>query len=234
MSLALDHVNTGYGSRQVLFDASLELRAGEIVGIIGPNGSGKSTLLKLAVGLLPAWSGTISTADRELTDMPIAMRIGEGLAFAPQGGRVFDALSVRENLEVGGHLLTKAARSERISEMLRLFPRLQTLLYRAARQLSGGEKQLVALARALMANPKILMLDEPSLGLSPALVDTIMNYIEQVRRELDISVLVVEQNVNAVLKVADRIYALKNGHVFDSGPSGDFLGDAVRLKRAFL
>ena len=232
--LEIKQLETGYGKKQVLFDVSIEIDRGEIVAIIGPNGAGKSTVLKAACGLLPAWKGKI-VLDGELTaGSSPARNVSRGLTFCPQGNRVFGELSVKENLEIGGFRLTKKDLRPRIEEVLAIFPSLTDRLRQQAGTLSGGEQQMLALARALIPQPKLLMLDEPSLGLAPGLLDDVFNLISQVATEQKVSILIVEQKVNKVLDLSNRVYSLKLGKIAFEGPSEELKGDKAKLKDLFL
>jgi len=231
--LVIDHLETGYGKKQVLFGVSLEVRPGEIVALIGPNGAGKSTVLKAVCGLLSAWKGEIRFRNGRIDGAPPAKNVARGITFCPQGNRVFDELTVRENLEVGGFQLPKQDRRQRIDAMFALFPILRERARQCAGKLSGGEQQMLALARALVPRPKLLMLDEPSLGLSPALVTTVFEKVREINRETDTTVLIVEQKVRAVLAIAHRAYGLRLGRVHVEGKPSDLL-DSDNLRRLFL
>ena len=232
--LAIEQLDTGYSKKQVLFGLSLEVRQGEIVALIGPNGAGKSTALKAVCGLIPAWKGQIRF-DGELTDSSTpAKNVARGITFCPQGNRVFDELSVKENLQIGGFQLPSRDLAERIDEALVLFPVLRDRLKQRASKLSGGEQQMLAIARALVPKPKLLMLDEPSLGLSPNLVTAVFETIIRINREIGVAVLIVEQKVREVLNVAHRVYSLKLGRVAFAGPATDLRGNNDRLRDLFL
>jgi len=232
--LEIKGLQTGYGKKQVLFDVSLEVKEGEIVGIIGPNGSGKSTLLKAVCGLLSTWQGEICFQGASLKGLSPAQAIARGITFAPQGNRVFDELTVQENLEIGGFLLTRGALPSRLGEMLGLFPALKDRLRLSAGRLSGGEQQMVALARALVTMPKLLMLDEPSLGLSPGLAGDVFGKIVRINKETGAAVLIVEQKVRDVLEICHRVYSLKLGKVAFAGLPAELKGDKRKLKELFL
>ena len=166
----VNKLNTGYGKYQVLYDFSLEVMQGEIVSIIGPNGSGKSTILKSICGLLPVWKGDINFLGRSIKGRSVSKNIETGLTFSPQGNRVFNELTVMENFEIAGFHMQKEDFKKRLNETVELFPILEDRLQENAGNLSGGEQQMLALARALIPKPKLLLLDEPSLGLAPNLV----------------------------------------------------------------
>ena len=170
--LDVRELETGYGKKQVLFGVSPDVRRGEIVGLIGPNGAGKSTILKAVCGLIPAWNGEIIFNGQKTNGASPARNVARGITFAPQGNRVFDELTVMENLEIGGFQLPSKELKGRVGQVLEMFPALKQRTRREAGRLSGGEQQMLALARALVPKPKLLMLDEPSLGLAPNLWTT--------------------------------------------------------------
>lgn len=232
--LQVEHLETGYGKKQVLFGLSLEVRKGETVAIIGPNGAGKSTVLKTVCGLIQPWSGHIRFQGELLNGSTPAKNVRRGITFAPQGNRVFPDMTVMENLEIGGYHLPKKELRSRIEHVVDMFPILRERQKQAAGKLSGGEQQMVALARALVPKPKLLMLDEPSLGLSPNIVKDVFERIQTVSRETGISILIVEQKVNDVLAISSRVYSLKLGKVSFEGSPDDLRQDAAKLKQLFL
>lgn len=232
--LEIKQLETGYGKKQVLFDVSVEIDRGEIVAIIGPNGAGKSTVLKAACGLLSAWKGEIILDGESITGLTPARNVSRGLTFCPQGNRVFGELSVKENLEIGGFRLPRKKLRPRIEEVLAIFPSLKERLRQQAGTLSGGEQQMLAVARALMPQPKLLMLDEPSLGLAPGLLDDVFQLISQVATEQKISILIVEQKVRKVLDLSNRVYALKLGKISFEGQPEELKGNKAKLKDLFL
>jgi len=202
--------------------------------MIGHNGAGKSTLLKAIFGMLPIWQGRLRLDGKEIPrPVPRALLVN-GVAYVPQGNRVFTDLTVRENLEMGGVTIPNKSRLRTsVDRVLSLFPALQSRLRQRAGTLSGGEKQMVALAMGLMTSPRLLLLDEPSLGLAPPLVALAMSHIQRVNRDSHVSVLIVEQKVREVLKIAHRVYVLRNGEVSFTGPSAS-LRDEARLREVFL
>lgn len=232
--LTLKAADAGYGKKQVLFGIDLAARAGKITAIIGPNGAGKSTVLKVAHGLLPLWNGSLAFDGANLNGASPAQRVRQGITFCPQGNRVFGELNVRENLELGGTHLPKKEVTERVSAILELFPQLPPRLKQAAGTLSGGEQQMVAIARALVSKPRLLMLDEPSLGLSPNVLNDVFEKIVEVNRTQGVTILIVEQKVRKVLAIANHVYSLKLGKVSFSGPPADLVGNHDRLKALFL
>jgi branched-chain amino acid transport system ATP-binding protein len=232
--LHLTAAGTGYGKKQVLFDIDLAAQAGKITAIIGPNGAGKSTILKVAHGLLPLWNGSLNFYGANLNGTTPAQRVRQGITFCPQGNRVFGELNVRENLELGGTHLPKKEVADRVTAILELFPQLPPRLKQTAGTLSGGEQQMVAIARALVSKPKLLMLDEPSLGLSPNVLADVFEKIVEVNRTHNVTILIVEQKVRKVLAIADHVYSLKLGKVAFSGSASDLKENAQKLKELFL
>jgi branched-chain amino acid transport system ATP-binding protein len=232
--LKIDELQTGYGKKQVLYGVSLEVGAGETVGIIGPNGSGKSTTLKAICGLVQPWEGEIRFEGDLLNGSSPAKNVSRGITFAPQGNRVFSDLSVMENLQIGGYSLPKKELPGRIDFVLEMFPVLRERPRQAAGKLSGGEQQMLALARALIPRPKLLMLDEPSLGLSPALVKEVFDKVQQIGADTGVSLLIVEQKVRDLLPICDRVYALKLGKTVYSGAASELQDSPSRLKELFL
>ena len=232
--LKIKNLNTGYDKKQVLFDVSIEVKQGEIVSIIGPNGSGKSTLLKAACGLIPAWSGEILFNGTSLNGNEPPDNLKLGMSFCPQGNRVFDDLTVKDNLEIGGYILTKEKFNDRIHEVLEIFPILKQRLKQEAGSLSGGEQQMLAVARALIPEPKLLLLDEPSLGLAPNLIKDLFEKFIELNQKLGITILIVEQKVREVLTISNRTYGLKLGKSECEWLSNDLLMKRDVLRDLFL
>ncbi len=231
--LEVEEINVFYGDAQALWDVSFIVNQGEVVTLVGSNGAGKSTTLKAISGLLPPVTGEIRFEKRRI-DRVQAYRIVEmGVAHIPEGRRLWPGLSVRENLELGAY--TKAARSvrgETLEWVFKLFPRLRERLNQLAGTLSGGEQQMLAIGRGLLSKPKLLILDEPSLGLAPLLVDELLETIQKINRE-GVSILLIEQNVNRALTISTRCYVLELGRVVLSGTGKDLLADE-RVKTAYL
>jgi ABC-type branched-subunit amino acid transport system ATPase component len=232
--LEIKNLNTGYEKKQVVFDVSLNVLQGEIVSLIGPNGAGKSTILKAACGLIPNWSGEITFESKNLNGNEPSENLKLGISFCPQGNRVFDELTVQENLEIGGYILKKNQANERIQTVLEIFHVLKERLKLNAGSLSGGEQQMLAVARALIPEPKLLLLDEPSLGLAPNLVKELFDKFVELNQKLGITILIVEQKVREVLAISNRVYSLKLGKVAYEGRSGDLLSNKEELKTLFL
>ena len=231
--LQLANVSAGYGSFQALFGVSLEVEAGESVAVIGPNGAGKTTLLRVISKLLPASEGTISMEGRPLEEVPAHQVIARGIAQVPENRRLFPKLTVEENLKMGGYLPAARARyAERLDFVYSLFPRMRERRAQAAGTLSGGEQQMCAIGRALMSGPKLLLLDEPSAGLAPVVVQAIFGLIKRICAE-GYTVLIVEQNIRQVLKVVDRAYLLETGRIKTSGSAAELLG-SEDIRKAYL
>jgi branched-chain amino acid transport system ATP-binding protein len=222
-----------YGQARALDGVSLSVSAGELVCAVGPNGAGKSTLINTIAGLLPLTSGTLLFDGVDLATLPAHRFIAAGIAVVPEGRRLFTRMSVRENLEMGS--LIEAARRERqasIAQMCELFPALSARLDVPAGALSGGQQQMVAIARALMARPRLLLLDEPSLGLSPLIVAEMFALIRAIHAQ-GVTILMVEQNVARALEVATRAFVLEEGRIVMEGDRDTLLADPV-LRRAYL
>ena len=232
--LEIKELETGYGKKQVVFGLSLEVHEGEIVALIGPNGAGKSTVLKAVCGLIPAWKGKMRFDGTPTNGSTPAQNVARGITFAPQGNRVFADLTVMENLEIGGYPLPRKEAKERIAQILELFPVLKERTRQDAGRLSGGEQQMLSLARALVPKPKLLMLDEPSLGLAPNLVATVFKRIADISREAGVAILIVEQNVRDVLDICNRVYSMKLGKIAFEGQPEELKRDKAKLKALFL
>jgi branched-chain amino acid transport system ATP-binding protein len=231
--LVLEGVSAGYGGFQALFDVSLEVKAGESVAVIGPNGAGKTTLLRVISKLIDARAGEIRMEGRSLGDVPAHAVLGCGIAHVPENRRLFPRLTVEDNLRMGAFLPGSRARfAERLEFVYSLFPRLRERRRQSAGTLSGGEQQMCAIGRALMSGPKLLLLDEPSAGLAPVVVQSIFELVRRICAE-GFTVLIVEQNIRQVLKVAHRAYLLETGRIRLSGTSGDLL-ESELIKKAYL
>jgi branched-chain amino acid transport system ATP-binding protein len=222
----------GYGPVEVLRGIDLRLDAGEIVALLGSNGAGKSTLNNTLCGLYPAFSGRVSFEGRDITRAHTKHIVDAGLIQVPEGRRVFPNLSVLENLELGGYRRARGHRGRNLERVFGVFPKLKERLSQPAGTLSGGEQQMLAIGRGLMGEPKLLILDEPSLGLAPLLVEEMFGLIARLNKE-GLSILLVEQNVGQTLEVAQRAYVLENGAIVFHGTPGDLLANSD-LKRAYL
>ena len=231
--LKLDGVSAGYGSFQALFDVSLEVRAGESVAVIGPNGAGKTTLLRVISKLIELRAGEMSMEGRRYNEVPAHEIISLGIAQVPEGRRLFPRLTVEDNLRMGAFLPSARAEFSRRLEMVySLFPRMKERRLQMAGTMSGGEQQMCAIGRALMSGPKLLLLDEPSAGLAPVIVQSIFEVIRKMSAE-GYTVLIVEQNIQQVLKVVDRAYLLETGRIRASGPAAELLA-SDDIRRAYL
>ena len=231
--LKIENLKVAYGGIQALRGISLEVPDGKIVTLIGANGAGKSTTLRTITGLVRAASGSIQWNGSELTGQSIDHIISEGIALSPEGRRVFADLTVLENLKIGAYLRKDKAEIEKdLAWVYELFPRLKERSWQLAGTLSGGEQQMLAVGRALMSRPKLLLLDEPSLGLAPLVVQDIFSIIREINKQ-GVTVLLVEQNANMALKIADLAYVLETGTITMSGTGAELLADQ-RVKEAYL
>ncbi|MDP2289818.1 MAG: ABC transporter ATP-binding protein [Actinomycetota bacterium] len=230
--LEVDQITTRYGAITALHAASLEVRAGELVALVGPNGAGKTTLLNTVAGLLRPATGNVRFDGNDITGAEPASLVRAGLALVPEHRRIFKDLTVEENLRLGGSTATKLDRLARLDEAAELFPVLRSKWTTSAGFLSGGEAQQLAVARALMSNPRLLLLDEPTLGLAPTMVDVVFDLLERLR-EQGRTMLVVEQNATRVLHLADRGYLLRTGNVVATG-TGAELADNSALFDSFI
>jgi branched-chain amino acid transport system ATP-binding protein len=231
-ALRIDGLSAGYGDTQVLWDVSLEVAAGEIVALIGSNGAGKSTLLGAVSGLVNVWGGSIRFGERELAGVAPDRVVAAGVVQVPQGRRLFGGLTVEENLLIGAHLRRDREVASDLERILTLLPRLRERLGYLAGRLSGGEQQQAAIARALMARPKVLLIDEMSLGLAPVLVDALLEILHEVHAG-GVTILMVEQDVEAALEFAQRAYVLETGRITLAGPAAQ-LRDDPRVQKAYL
>jgi branched-chain amino acid transport system ATP-binding protein len=236
--LRLKNINTYYGKVHALKNVSLHLAEGEIVTLIGANGAGKTTILNTISGVTPATSGELLFCKETVAALSPDQIVKRGISQVPEGRQVFKPLSVEDNLELGAYLRyrSREAKSEIHRDMatiFALFPRLEERRKQLTGTMSGGEQQMLAIGRALMANPKMLLLDEPSMGLAPLVVQEIFRVLERLRQENGTTILLVEQNAKAALKLADRGYVLETGKVILEGPSDELLENA-EVKRAYL
>lgn len=235
--LAVHQVSTFYGEAQALKDVSLEVKAHEVVAILGSNGAGKTTLLKTVTGLLVPRTGTITFEQEQIHGSPAHAIIRKGIASVPEGRELFGTMTVWDNLLMGTYSLREDERKEvlkgRLGVVFGLFPVLKQRLKQKAETMSGGEQQMLAVGRALMANPRLLVLDEPSLGLSPVLVGEMMRALKRICVEMEVSLLLVEQNARAALKIADYVYVLERGAVVLSGTCVDVISSPT-IQAAYL
>jgi branched-chain amino acid transport system ATP-binding protein len=229
--LQLDGINTYYGLIHILQDVNITVGEGELVCLLGGNASGKSTTLKTILGIVRPRTGRVLLGGEDVTKRPTSYRIGKGIAIVPENRRLFAPMTVRENLEMGAYL-RGAASDEDFDRVYQLFPRLKERRNQLAGTLSGGEQQMVAMARALMSRPKLMLMDEPSMGLAPVLVEQNFEIIEEVH-DSGVAILVVEQNANVSLSIADRGYVLSTGRLVLEGKAADLLQDEG-LRKAYL
>jgi branched-chain amino acid transport system ATP-binding protein len=230
--LELQGINTYYGQIHILQDSNMVVREGELVCLLGGNASGKSTTLKTILGIVRPRTGRVLLAGEDVTRTPTAHRIRRGLAIVPENRRLFGPMTVLENLEMGAYLRPKADLREDFERVYELFPLLYERRAQYAGTLSGGEQQMVAMGRALMSRPRLLLMDEPSMGLAPVLVERNFDIIQQVHRA-GVAMLVVEQNANVSLSIADRGYVLSTGRVVLEGKAADLIQNDD-LRRAYL
>lgn len=236
--LRLKNINTYYGKVHALKNVSLHLGEGEIVTLIGANGAGKTTILNTISGVTPAGSGEVLFRKEPVTALAPDKIVKYGISQVPEGRQVFKPLSVEDNLELGAYLRYRSREDRTVirrdmAQVFTLFPRLEERRRQLAGTMSGGEQQMLAIGRALMAKPKLLLLDEPSMGLAPMVVQEIFRVLEQLRRENGVTILLVEQNAKAALKLADRGYVLETGKIILEGPSSELMENA-EVKRAYL
>jgi branched-chain amino acid transport system ATP-binding protein len=230
--LEVRHLQAGYGMTPVLFDVDLDLKPGELVALIGANGAGKSTLLGALSGLVQLFGGSVRFGGATITGLRPERIVASGLVHVPQGRRLFGTMTVRRNLLLGAYRRHDGEVREDLGRILRYFPALGDKLDRDAGNLSGGEQQMVAIGRGLMARPKLLMIDEPSLGLAPNIVDRVMEIVKTINQD-GTAVLLVEQDVVLALDIADRGYVLENGRIVMSGAAGDLRRDPA-VRKAYL
>jgi branched-chain amino acid transport system ATP-binding protein len=231
--LKLDNINTYYEDLQALWGISLEVNAGELVALVGPNGAGKTTTLKTIVGLLKPASGTITLDGKKLNKEAVHKIVELGISQVPEGGGIFTGMSVLENLELGAFVPSaRRFKNDSLEQVYEIFPRLKERKDQQAGTLSGGERQMLAIGRALMSKPKLLLFDEPSFGLAPILVQHMFDVIGKINKQ-GMTILLVEQNVRAALDLADRAYVIENGRIVGEG-KGDALLSFESIRSAYL
>ncbi|MCQ2505790.1 MAG: ABC transporter ATP-binding protein [Lachnospiraceae bacterium] len=230
--LKVDNINVFYGAIHAIKGISFEVYEGEIVTLIGANGAGKSTTLNTVGGLMKPKTGTIEFEEKNIATMPASKVVPLGIALCPEGRRIFQQMTVKENLEMGGYTRPADEIQATMDDMFKRFPRLKEREKQIAGTLSGGEQQMLAIARALMSHPKLLMLDEPSMGLAPILVDQIFDIIVELRKA-GTTILLVEQNARKALEIADRAYVLETGKITLSG-TGSELASSDEVRKAYL
>lgn len=233
-TLEVQGIVVKYGPVTAVRDASFQVDEGEIVALVGSNGAGKTTTLKSLMGLQTLATGSIVWRGQPIGAAPAAQRVAQGIALSPEGRRLFPRMSVLENLQVGAHTIRSGARRRRLlDQVYALFPRVAERRSQMAGSLSGGEQQMVAIGRALMADPQLLMLDEPSLGIAPKVIGEIVDAVQRLNRETGISVLLVEQNARLALKIAHRAYVFEQGSIVRTG-TGDALLADPSVQKAYL
>lgn len=225
--LTVSGLHTGYGRARILHDVTLHVSPGQVTALLGRNGAGKTTLLRCISGLIPAWQGTIAFDEDDITKWSPSKRVTAGIAHVPEGRRMVAGMTVRQNLLLGGYLLPRRALTERLEEIVSMFPTVRTWLERDATSLSGGQQQLAAIARALMAGPSVLLLDEPLTGLAPTTAGSVMDSIHALG-ETGLTILLVEQNVHMTLDVADTVHVLDLGSIAQlGGTSSEHLAERI-------
>jgi branched-chain amino acid transport system ATP-binding protein len=233
MLLEVRNLDVGYGDATAVWDVSIDVAVGSIVTVIGPNGAGKSTLINAIAGMLPSKSGRLQFDGKNLAGVPPHGFCDRGIALIPEGRRLFTTMTVEENLAIGCYRPTaRERRSESLENVYQRFPVLRQKRDQPAGELSGGQQQMVAIGRALMACPRLMLFDEPSLGLAPSIVNDMFAFIRDIRKE-GIAVLLVEQNVQKSMEIADWAYVLEHGHVVGSGSPSDLLGQS-HIQQAYL
>ena len=232
--LEVDRLSLSYGKHEALSEVSLRLNTGETVAILGSNGAGKTSLLKAIIGLTRPRGGAVVFNGRQITHLAPHQIVELGIALVPEGRRLLGPLTVRENLSLGAHARrARGLEAKNLAYVFDLFPRLRERKTQIVRTMSGGEQQMVAIGRALMANPTVLLLDEPSLGLAPRLVRDLFSILSRIARDSNISILLVEQNARQALAMSDRAYLLANGRIVGEGPARA-LCDDPRVAKSYL
>ena len=232
--LEVESLTVRYGALEAIRNISFSVDSGEIVALIGANGAGKSTTLRATMGLVPAATGSIRLDGGDISALNPAVRVRSGLALSPEGRRLFGRMTVLDNLLTGAYAVqSRSVRQQTLDEIYDLFPRVKERRRQLAGSLSGGEQQMVAIGRALMANPRLLMLDEPSLGIAPKVVGEIAHAIERINQEKQMSIILVEQNARLALRLSHNAYALEHGEIVRSGRGNELLADPF-VQKAYL
>lgn len=233
--LEINNINVFYGKVQALFDVSINMESNEIVSIIGSNGAGKTTLMNTIVGVNKASSGEVKFKNEVISNLPTHKIIEKGIIYVPEGRKIFYNMSVLENIEMGGfsRKLTRKQFLEELETILDIFPKLKERLTQLGGTLSGGEQQMLAIARGLMGNPELLLLDEPSLGLAPIIVDEVFDVITNINKTKKIPIVLVEQNAYIALNISSTAYVLELGHIKHYGRSSDLI-ESPEIKKAYL
>jgi len=232
MLLEVQNLDAGYGAVPVLRGVSMQVAPGEVIAVLGSNGAGKTTLNRVLSGLMPPWAGSVRFEDTDVTGRDASLMVEAGLVHVPEGRRVFPNLSVRENLELGSYRRARANRARNFDLVVSIFPRLKERLAQAAGTLSGGEQQMLPISRAIMSKPKLMMFDEPSLGLAPNIVEQVFDIIDNIRKA-GTTVLMVEQNAYSALEMCDYAYLIEAGTIVLSG-TGEELIDNKHIRAAYL
>ena len=234
MILKIKNLSASYGLKRVLFDISLSIEEKEVVAIIGPNGAGKTTTLRSIIGIHRQREGEIVFDGQDVSGNSCFKNLLSGICYVPQGGRIFRNFTVSENLIMGGHIVKdKNEKRERLDQVFRVFPVLKERVRQSANTLSGGERQMLAMGMSMMLTPRLLLLDEPSIGLAPALVPKLMEAIENINQNFGTSVLIVEQNAHQALKISHRVYVMKVGRITDADTPEKFLS-REELRKVYL
>lgn len=232
--LKVENLESGYGSMQVLWQPSLEVKEGSITSLLGPNGVGKSTLLRTVLGSVKPWRGTVTYEGRDITPLPTHKKVDLGITLVPEGKHLFGGMTVHENLIMGAYRKEASHhRDESLDLVFTLFPRLKERAKQRAGSLSGGEQQMVTIGRALMTKPTLIMLDEPSQGLAPKLVGEVFDTIEKLNTEVGLTILLVEQNAEASINAADYVYIMHEGKIKAEGTAEEIAG-STDIREAYL
>ncbi|RJS83887.1 ABC transporter ATP-binding protein [Candidatus Bathyarchaeota archaeon] len=233
--LEIENVNSGYGAHQILYDVSMEMKKEDITVIIGPNGAGKTTLMRTIMGLVDVYSGTIKFNGQDLVGMPTNKIVKLGVSYIPQRNNLFENLTVKENLMLGGYLLSKGEREARMEEVLSLFPVLARKDYinRKANRLSGGERKMLAIAKGLMKKPKLILLDEPTEGLMPKLTMEVYDKVREIHEETDVQIIMTEEKAAFALELGDYAFLLVSGKVQEHGDAKKMLDDPDLREKYF-